>query len=182
MMVKVLSLGSNWWTRLGRECADLDALARNTAHYNSTGVSCGRKIRRHWVVPGLVRFNGVGDVSPLRSNRAIGRTFVCSELTHACGGNRLLVKSKAHRAEAPDCYLVVISSTVYGRIDFSSPVWRSAFSTVVAASQLRDQQETMLLMKPGDWVQTVEGFWLLSRPANRRELPRLARIGGPVTV
>jgi hypothetical protein len=181
MMVKVLSLGSNWWTRPGRDAVGPLAFRRNTAYYNSTGVRCGRKVRRHWVVPGLVRFNGVGDVNPGRPNRAIGRTFVCSDLTRACGGNRLLVKGYAHRAAVPDCYLIVVSGAVYGRIDFSSAVWKSILSPVIAASCLRNQQEAMLLMKPGDWVQTEQGFWLLSRPTKYRDLPRLVRIGDRVS-
>lgn len=122
------------------------------------------------------------DVSPSRPNRAIGRTFVCSDLTQACGGNRLLFKSKTHRATVPDCYLVVVSAAVYGRIDFSSPVWKSLLSPVIAASCLREQQEAMLLMKAGDWVQTEHGFWQLSRPRNVRDLPALVRIGGPVSI
>ena len=181
MMVKVLGLGTNWWTRHGRDDGDPRSIARNTAHYNSTGVRCGRKVRRHWIVPGLLRFNGVGNVDPGHPNRALGRTFVCSDLAHACGGNRLLVKSYAHRAAPPDCYLVVISCLIYGRIDFSSPVWKSVSSPVIAASQLRDQQEAMLLMKPGDWVQTTQGFWQLTLPQNKRELPSLTRVGDAIS-
>ncbi|SRR5258708_4959239 len=180
MMVKVLSFGTNWWTRVGRDAAGPEDRARNTAYYNSTGVRCGRKLRRHWIVAGLVRFNGVGDVSPQRPNRALGRTFVCSDLIHASGGNRLLFKSKAHKSAVPDCYLVVVSASVHGRVDFTSPVWKSILSPVIAASQLRDMQEAMLLMKPDDWVQTALGFWQLSQPANNRELPNLVRIGEPI--
>jgi hypothetical protein len=32
---------------------------------------------------------------------------------------------------------------------------------VVSASQLRQTQEAMLLMKPGDWVETACGCWHL---------------------
>jgi hypothetical protein len=180
MMVQVLNLGTNWWTRVGHDIPDPADVARNTAFYNSTGVRCGRKIRRHWIIPGLVRFNGVGDVRPDLPHRAIGRTFVCTDLTYSCDGNRLLFKSKAHRFAHADVYLLVVSEAVYGRINFVSPVWKSALSRVIAASQLRGQQEAMLLMRVGDWIETAEGFWHLSQPANSRELPCLVRIGDAI--
>jgi len=108
---------------------------------------------------------------------AIGITFVCSDLTHAFGGNRLQFKSRAARSAVPDGYLVVVSSSIHGRIDFASNVWKSALSRLIAASQLRFTQEAMLLMNPGDWIQTCNGFWQLDVPDNRCESARLQRIG-----
>ena len=138
---------------------------------------CGSKIRRHWIVSGLLRFNGIGDFNPNLPERAIGNTFVCSELTHAFGGNRLLFQSKAPKAAVPERYLVVVTSEMHGQIDFASSGWKSVFSEVIAASQLRDNQEAMLLMRPGDWVQTSSGFWQLTVPNNPHERAELAQIG-----
>jgi hypothetical protein len=128
-----------------------------------------------------VRFNGVGDFNPNFPERAIGRTFVCSDLTYALGGNRLLFKSKAAKSAAPEWYLVVISAAEYGRINFTSNVWKSVFSRVIAASQLRDKQEVMLLMKSGDWVQTSTGFWQLCAHASSGERGGLVRTGESVS-
>jgi hypothetical protein len=180
VLVKMLNFGTNWWTRVGRDSEDPDRSTRDAAHYNSTGVRCGRKIRRHWVTPGLLRFNGVVDFDPRLPERAIGQTFVCSDLTQARGGNRLLVRSKAAQSSIPDCYLVTISGEVQGSIDFASRVWKSVFSRVVAASQLRDMQEAMLLMKPGDWIQSSSGFWQLSVSHEGRKTVALVRIGEPI--
>jgi hypothetical protein len=47
-------------------------------------------------------------------------------------------------------------------MDFADPQWRSCTAKVIAASQLRQTQEAMLLMKPGDWVRTACGIWQLS--------------------
>jgi hypothetical protein len=181
MLVKVLSFGSNWWSRFGRDVDDPHRFTRHAAYYNSTGVRCGGKVRRHWITSGLVRFNGVGDFNPNFPERAIGRTFVCSDLTYALGGNRLLFKSKAAKSAAPEWYLVVISAAEYGRINFTSSVWKSVFSLVIAASELRDKQEFMLLMKPGDWVQTSTGFWQLCAQSSSGERERLVRIGEQVS-
>jgi len=80
MLVKVLNFGTNWWARFGRDAEDPYRFSRHAAYYNSTGVRCGSKIRRHWITSGLLRFNGVGDFNPNLPKRAIGRTFVCSDL------------------------------------------------------------------------------------------------------
>lgn len=181
MLVKVLNFGSNWWARCGHDAEDPDRFVRHAAYYNSTGVHCGSKIRRHWVVPGLLRFNGVCDFHPDRVDCAVGSTFVCSDLELALGGNRLLFRSKAAKSAVPDCYLIVVASVEHGRIDFASGTWRSAISQVVAASQLRDIQEAMLLMKPGDWVQTSNGFWQLSMPNALSEPAALVRIGDRIS-
>ena len=73
MLVKVLNFGTNWWARFGRDAEDPYRFSRRAAYYNSTGVRCGRKVRRHWVTSGLLRFNGVGDFNPNFPERAIGR-------------------------------------------------------------------------------------------------------------
>src|SRR5271156_5334219 len=110
MLVNVLSFGTNWWARFGRNPDDPNRFGRGAAYYNSTGVRCGHKVRRHWIVQGLIRFNGVGDFNPHLPDRSIGQTFICSDLTFACGGNRLLFERRAPKAAAPDCYLIAISS------------------------------------------------------------------------
>lgn len=166
MLVKVLSFGTNWWARFGRDPFDPRRFTRHAAYYNSTGVHCGRKVRRHWVIPGLVRFNGAGDFNPHLPNRSLGCTFHCSELTFACGGNRLLFGRKVSKSETPERYLVALSSELHGRIDFGSGVWKSS-AAVIAVSQLREKQEVMLLMRPGDWVRTSCGFWQLTAKDNR---------------
>ena len=58
MLVKILGFGSNWWARFGRDPQDRYRYTRHAAYFNSTGVRCGNKMRRYWVVPGLIRFNG----------------------------------------------------------------------------------------------------------------------------
>jgi len=177
MLVNVLNFGSNWWTRFGCDPEDVYRFTCHAAYYNSTGVHCGSKVRRHWLTPGLLRFNAVGDFNPILRDRAIGRTFVCADLTNAWGGNRLLFRSQTGRSAVPDWYLVVISSGAHGRIDFTSRAWKSMFTQTIAASQLRELQETMLLMKPGDWVQTDLGFWLLNVPRAVSGGAELVRIG-----
>jgi len=163
MRVKVISLGTNWWAR-----SPAYAEAGRRVCYNTTGIECGRKVRRHWLIPGVVRFDsacldGKLPAHPLRA------TFVCSELSYAYGGNRLLFQRRDRNRSQPDYYLVTVSSQTHGAIDFHSSVWRSIFTQVIAISQLREQQQAMLLMAPGDWLLTSAGFWQLEVPTNWQE-------------
>lgn len=176
MLVRVLSFGTNWWARFGRDSQDPYRFTRHAAYYNSTGVRCGSKVRRHWVVPGLIRFNGVGDFNPHRPETAIGKTFSCSELVFAFGGNRLLFERRIARATIPDCYLVVMNSLSHGHINFASDAWKSASTAVIAASRLRETEETMLLMHTADWVETDRGFWQLQTSDSTQESARLEHV------
>lgn len=179
MLVKVLSFGSNWWARFGN--VSDHRFTRHAAYYNSTGIRCGLKIRRHWITSGLIRFNVMDGFDSNCPDRAVGCTFICSDLTEASGGNRLLFRTKAPTDSIPDCYLVVISSKIHGGIDFSSCVWKSVLSRTIAASQLRSEQEAMLLMKSGDWVQTSRGFWQLIGSFATHQPAGLVRIGESVS-
>lgn len=181
MLVKILSFGTNWWARFGRDPQDPWRFTRHAAYYNSTGVRCGCKVRRHWIVSGLIRFNGVGGFNPHLPNRSIGHTFRCSSLTVAWGGNRLLFDRKASQSEIPECYLVVVTSGLHGRMDFDSGEWKSPQATVIAASQLREAQEAMLLLKSGDWVRTNCGFWQLIASEKVHTGVALELIGEQVT-
>jgi hypothetical protein len=161
MQIKVLKFGSNWWSRFGRNQADPRRFSNRAAYYNSTGVLCGRKMRRHWAIPGLIRFNGVGDFNPNFPSRSVGHTFLCAEPTFAFGGNRVLFTRRVDKSTAPDWYLVVVSSLRFGLFDFQCPAWKSASVQPIAVSALREKQEAMLLMRPGGWIFSNLGFWQL---------------------
>ena len=160
MLVKILGFGSNWWARFGRDPQDRYRYTRHAAYFNSTGVRCGNKMRRHWVVPGLLRFNGVGDFNPQFPNRAVGKTFECTDLIFALGGNRVLFRRKVAQS-GPDYFLLVVSSDRFGGFDFEDAGWRSQSVTPIAVSHLREKQEAMLLMRAGDWVRSALGVWQL---------------------
>ena len=177
MLVKTLNFGCNWWARFGQNAADPHRYSRHAAYYNSTGIRCGNKIRRHWIVPGMIRFNGVGDFNPHLPLRSLGHTFLTSDVDFLFGGNRLLLKRRMPDFAMPDWHLVVVSQSIHGRINFQS-AWKSRNVTVISASQLRQTQESMLLMKPGDWVETACGFWHLMLSENSRPGAELILAGG----
>jgi hypothetical protein len=169
MLVKIVGFGSNWWARYGRNPEDRHRYTRHAAYFNSAGVRCGSHIRRHWIVPGLVRFNGVGDFNPHFPSRSVGETFECADLAFACGGNRLLFLRSARRSLPLDYYLTVFSSARFGLFNPEHSDWKSGSALPIAVSRLRDQQEALLLMKPADWIHTELGFWRFT-PANSEPL------------
>ena len=167
MLVTIQSFGCNWWRRFGSNPEDRFRFSRHAAFYNSTGIRCGRKIRRHWVIPGLIRFNGARDFVSQDVDRYVGGTFRCTEPVVAFGGNRVVFNERVTNNPAPDFFLVVVTNAQFGMLDFESD-WLAKGAHAIAASQLRQQQEAMLLMRIGDWVETALGRWYLSRTEQLR--------------
>jgi hypothetical protein len=114
-------------------------------------------MRRYWLVPGLIRFNGVGDFNPQFPNRAVGEVFECTDLVFARGGNRVLFRRKIAQSCRPDYFLLVVSSVRFGSLSFEA----SESLTPIAVSHIGERQEAMLLMKAGDWVRSTLGIWQL---------------------
>lgn len=162
MLVKILKFGSNWWARFGRDPQDRYRFTRHAAYFNSTRLCSGNKVRRHWIVPGLIRFNGVGGFNPQFPYRSVGVTFECTELVFAHGGYRLLFQRKVGCSVQPDYFLVVLSADHCGTCDCSAADWKADSVRVIAASQSDTKQEAMLLMRPLDWLRTRLGLWQLT--------------------
>jgi len=160
MLVKILEFGSNWWARFGSEPSDPWRFTRRACYYNSTGVRSGRKVRRHWVIPGLIRFNGTGDFNPHLPLRSIGQTFSCGSVVENSDGNRLVIEGRVH-TDSVDYFLTVVASDRHGRVDFSRSDCKSPTVLPIAVSQLRDRQEGLVLMQSTDWILSSVGMWQL---------------------
>jgi hypothetical protein len=177
MPVTVISFGSNWWARFGRDPRDRYRFTRRAAYFNSTGLCSGSKVRRYWIVPGLLRFNGVGDFNPQLPERSVGATFECADLTFACGGNRLLFVRRIRNCPLTDYYLLALASERCGAFDCRNSGWKSESVVPIAVSQHRDRAEALLLMRLGDWVKTSLGIWQL-RAADTRHHAALTLMEG----
>ncbi len=161
MLVKVLKFGSNWWARFGWDPRDRYRYTRHAAYFNSAGLLCGNKIRRHWIIPGLIRFNGAGDFDPKVPNHSVGRMFECTDLVFAFGGNRISFQKKAALSARPDYFLVALESDLSGAIELAGSAWKSESVRPIAVSSLGARQEALLLMQPLDWIRTKVGMWQL---------------------
>jgi hypothetical protein len=171
MLIQVLGFGSSWWARFGRDPQDHYRFSRHAAYFNSTGLHCGSKLRRYWVIPGLLRFNGNGSFDPACPDQSIGKIFECEgpsdSFTHR---NRLLFIRRVSENREPDYYLVVVSSDRHGRIDFAQPEWKSKMVVGLAVSLYRDKSEAMLLMKIGDCIRSSLGIWRLENVFGEAQL------------
>jgi hypothetical protein len=166
MSVRILEFGSNWWARFGPDHEDPHRYTRHAAYYNSAGIRCANRIRRHWVLPGLIRFNGVGDFNPHFPGRALGEIFWCADPVFTCGGNRVLFVRRAAKRMVPDRYLLVFSSDRHGALDLDNAGWKSQSIWPISISQLDDRQESLLLMEAEDWLSSTLGLWrLVVRPS-----------------
>jgi len=162
MLVKILAFGSNWWTRFGRDPHDAYRFSRHAAYFNSTGLRSGRRLRRYWTIPGMLRFNVHCGFNPHFPNRSIGETFECADVAVAFGGNRLLFMRKASNRLLPDYYLVTVFSGSCGRFDCRTSGWKSEGALPIAVSQHQDRSEALLLMRFGDSITTSLGIWQLT--------------------
>jgi len=171
MLVKILEFGSNWWARFGRDPHDPYRYTKHAAYFNSTGLCCGNRVKRCWIIPGLIRFNGVGDFDPQFPIRSVGTTFECTDITFALGGNRVVFQRKAARFAQPDYFLAVLSADRCGAFDCRSSDWKSDSVVPVAVSQSRERQEAMVLLRPSARVRTTLGVWQLNtRPTKPQSM------------
>ena len=161
MLVHVLRFGSNWWARFGCDPSDRYRFTHHAAYFNSTGLRFGNKIRRRWIVPGLIRFNGIGDFNPQSPGRSVGVTFECADLIFAFGGSRVLFQRRAAHSVLSDYFLAGVSSDQFGTFSCKRSDWKAASVLPIAVSESGEKQEAMLLMKPLAWVRTTLGVWQL---------------------
>jgi hypothetical protein len=160
MLVGVTGFGSVWRRRVQGGASDAERFAR-AAYFNTTGVMANGKIVRHRKIAGHARFNGAGGFNANYPNRMVGKVFECDEPCVWNGQNKVFFRHMAPARARPDCFLVVARSQGFGHFHVGGEGWKSEESFLISFSQWRDQQEAMLLMSCGNWVQTDLGRLVL---------------------
>jgi hypothetical protein len=160
LVVQVLSFGSAWWVRPGRDVGDPERYTRRAAYFNSTGIEAGGKIHTAGPVHGLVRFNISSGLDPHRTQNNIGQVFCFTEVERYRETNRLLALRRATKGATPTHFLLRVSSILHGTL---SPTrrWRSADVQTIAVSRYRGRQESLLLMTAQSVIRTSLGTWTL---------------------
>ena len=162
MLVGVTGFGSVWRRRVQGDASDPERFAR-AAYFNTTGVVVNGKIVRHRKIAGHVRFNGVSGFNPNYRRRMAGKLFECDEPCVWNGQNKVFFRQLVPTRMCPDCFLVVVKSYEFGRLHLGTNGWKSEESFLISLSEWRDQQEAMLLISCGNWVQTDLGRLVLVR-------------------
>jgi len=160
MLVTITGFGSVWRRRFGKNENDPRRFVR-AAYFNTTGVPVDGHIRTRPKILGHARFNGVGGFDPHRPLTMIDSVFECAEPCVWNGQNKVLFKRMLPIPQQPDYLLVVVRAAEVGRLDISSPGWRSEGTLLISFSESVGQQEAMLLMPAGSWLRTTLGRFAL---------------------
>lgn len=169
MLVAVTGFGSVWRHKLGTESEEHECFAQ-PVYYNTTGVIVNGHVRQRPQICGYARFDAVGGFDPNHTSRMINRVFDCTEPTVWMGCNKVLFKRILSANEQPDWYLVLARSALHGNLQIGKEGWRSSDSWLLSFSEGAGQQEAMLLLPPGGWIQTGVGkFVLRLREQSARE-------------
>jgi hypothetical protein len=160
MLVTVTGFGSVWQRPFGND-DDHDMRRFARAYLNTTGVRVNGEIHARPKVLGNIWFNGPRAFDPNRTLGMIASVFECAEPCVWNGQNRVLFKRRLSVPQQPDYLLVVVKGADVGHVDFGSRSWRSEGTLLIAFSESCDQQEAMLLMPPGSWLQTDRGMYKL---------------------
>lgn len=167
MRIRIISLGSNWWSAHPQDVADPFCFRRNAAWFNSAGLRYGSRMRLCWVYPGQVRFNQSSGFDPEFPSRVLGRSFECNEPERMNGRTHLLVTRGLLRNEEVDRCLVSFTERMCGPIRFQEPHWKSDGMKLLSVSLRRKRYEVIALMSATDWIKSNVGSWTLSQDRRR---------------
>ena len=159
MIVHCLSFGALWWLRPGQDSESAERFTARGAVFNTTGFASGSRERRNWIVPGLVRFNaGTCQEQRIRPDQVEQGRYVSPGIERNGVQNRLLLTRKVKSNVPVDMLLACLSCGEHGRISFDAE-WRSRGVRLLAASEFRGKQESLLLLPLDGWVKTNQGEW-----------------------
>jgi hypothetical protein len=158
MIIGLEGFGSIWSVRAGSK--------GERAFYNTTGIVTGEKLRHRSRVFGQLRFNEVGGFSPSHIERNLGRVFESVRPLDQ-NGPTLLLHHLSNKPAIPDYYLFAVTSDRTGELPMDRSGWKSDGVVLVSLSQVRDQQEAMLLMPPHSWIRGGLGRFVVE-PSRER--------------
>jgi hypothetical protein len=161
-VVQILSFGSAWWVRPGRDENDPERYTRHAAYFNSTGIAQGRKIHTAGPVHGMVRFNVRSGLDPHRTHSNLGQKFCCTRIENYRETNRLLVIQRALDTATPTHFLACMNSTLHGTISLRTN-WRVGDAAIISMSRYRGRQEALVLIAAAAQIRTTVGCWTVTQ-------------------
>jgi hypothetical protein len=161
-LVYALDFGSIWWLRPGASESGEHIWSRS-AIFNTTGFQPGKQYC--WVIRGVIRFNRTDIHFRPVPPEFQGRLYSSVGVEQYEGSNRLLLRPAS--SGSPDSFLVRVSSQMNGEIKFSDH-WRTDGVRIVASSEFKRKQETLLLVDEGAFFETDFGIWGVKWNAQHR--------------
>lgn len=161
MIVKVINLGSYWYTRYGRDNNCSDIIASKTAHFNTTGIISGSSVLRKWTLQGVIRFNAF-QFQFIQDYEGFNyQNYLFNGIDKYRGTNRLLLAPCKKQTGDVDYFLVCINNDIHGSIDYLV-TWRTKGVLRIATSEYHGAQESLLLVPPSGLIITTKGKWGIS--------------------
>ena len=176
MLVTIEGFGRIWEQRIGKDPADPLRFSSHAAFYNTTGVRVGEHgiVKHRWRVGGKIRFQGASTFDSARIENNLGRVFECDEPEERFTWLQICCKRRLASPQKPDWFLFRVTSELLGWINFKSDTAKSVRDTyLVSYSAERQDQEALLLMKPGAWVQGRQGQFVVDVDPRRPWRARL---------
>jgi len=158
MYVRMVSFGTNWWAARSEDTDDPLCFSRRAAYFNAAALMSGRRLRHSAIFPGQIRFNAKSGFNPEFALRAIGKTFLCSDLREFDRKMHLLIQRPALGMK-PDAYLATLNRADHGAIRFHIPGWKSNGVRPISISMRGPRYEAMFLFGLEDWVESDLGRW-----------------------
>ena len=174
MLVAVQSFGSIWTARRASTEPDCTKPARRWAHYNTTGVLAGEKVRNRACSYGYVRLDECSGFHPPFAERLIHRVYESEGVSVWNGGNKLFLQQLAPAGTRPDVYLFRISDAEIGWIDRCG-AWKCDAAQVVSFSEGNGQQELLLVLPSFGWVRGAHGTFCVDPQRDRPWIAVLSR-------
>ena len=161
MLVAIEGFGRIWEQRVGKDPSDPLRFSAHAAFYNTTGVPVTmgdhRLVKHRWRIGGKVRFQGGSTFDSARVENNLGRVFECDEPERRFTWLQMCCKRKLQKPQTPDWFLFRVTSEQTGWINFKSDGAKSADTFLLSYSADRNEQEALILMKPGTWIQGRSG-------------------------
>ncbi len=169
MLVSIEGFGRIWEQRTGKDPFDPLRFSARASFYNTTGVRIGEngKIKHRWKLGGKVRFEGGSAFDSARAENNLGRVFECDEPEQRFTWLQMCCKRRLPQPEIPDWFLFRITSERIGWMNFKSDTVKSPDTFLLSYSAEHGDQEALILMKPGAWIQGRTGC-LVVEPDPRR--------------
>jgi hypothetical protein len=148
----------------------------SAAWFNTTGIRRSRsssKIRRRWTFQGSIRFNANQFPWVRTPSDLIGKRYFCHEVETIGDEMRLLCAAPVNKDHRIDAFLVCVRSEDVGFI-IRRLEWKSKSVRLISSSGGKSgPQEMLLLVHPGSWILTNQGYWKWEIRLNRSGRPRV---------
>jgi len=147
VIVRVHSLGSLWQTK--------ELPNGGTRVWNTTGIRDGIKVRSYATLFGQLVFGARSKPFLQQPSQVQGRNWIAGDINESSDRRSMRLVFPAAPDSTADWYLTTVNEQLVGLIGPEG--FDPERSVVLSASQRKDKQELLLLVKPLAWLSGASG-------------------------